>query len=154
MVELLVTIAIIVILAGAATGVGAYVLRSAKKARAQAQLDTIETAISSFYEDWGYYPLRTDNGVQELDDGIEASAPKFWDLNEGLVDPNGRPYVKWEDSGFARKEASGRVYFVDPWDRPFRYQVPGSNNQEMYDLWSTGPDGTSGNSDDITNWGE
>ncbi|MCP4592898.1 MAG: hypothetical protein GY842_19350 [bacterium] len=40
----------------------------------------------------------------------------------------------------------------DPWGRRYEYQCPGEHNQERYDLWSVGPDGTSGTADDIGNW--
>jgi len=43
---------------------------------------------------------------------------------------------------------------VDPWRRPYKYKSPGTHNTEDYDLYSLGPDGQEGNSDDITNWEE
>ena len=48
---------------------------------------------------------------------------------------------------------------VDAWGNPMRYQpwkglTPAKNahNVDSYDLWSAGPDGIFGNSDDINNW--
>ena len=41
----------------------------------------------------------------------------------------------------------------DPWGNPYIYQFPGTHNQAMYDLSSSGPDGQEGNEDDIANWG-
>ncbi len=40
----------------------------------------------------------------------------------------------------------------DPWGNPYLYQYPGKHNPTGYDLWSAGPDGKSGTSDDIGNW--
>ena len=40
----------------------------------------------------------------------------------------------------------------DPWDNDYNYQSPGERNARSYDLWSSGPDGQSGNEDDIGNW--
>ena len=40
----------------------------------------------------------------------------------------------------------------DPWGNAYLYTYPGVNNPQSYDLWSSGPDGTSGGGDDITNW--
>jgi general secretion pathway protein G len=40
----------------------------------------------------------------------------------------------------------------DRWGRPFRYRAPGIRNPGPYDLWSAGPDGVDGTSDDIGNW--
>lgn len=41
---------------------------------------------------------------------------------------------------------------VDPWGNPYLYSYPGKHNPNGYDLWSAGPDGKSGTSDDIGNW--
>ncbi len=40
----------------------------------------------------------------------------------------------------------------DPWGNDYVYQHPGRNNTHSYDLFSRGPDGVAGTSDDITNW--
>jgi general secretion pathway protein G len=40
----------------------------------------------------------------------------------------------------------------DPWGNPYLYQFPGKHNSTGYDLWSAGPDGKSGDQDDIGNW--
>jgi len=40
----------------------------------------------------------------------------------------------------------------DPWGEPFQYRFPGQKNPDSYDVWSKGPDKTSGTSDDIGNW--
>lgn len=41
---------------------------------------------------------------------------------------------------------------IDPWRRPYRYKSPGAHNTEDYDLYSSGPDGQEGTSDDVINW--
>ncbi len=40
----------------------------------------------------------------------------------------------------------------DPWKNPYQYQFPGTRSNKGYDVWSMGPDGTSGTADDIGNW--
>jgi general secretion pathway protein G len=40
----------------------------------------------------------------------------------------------------------------DPWKNPYLYMYPGKHSTVSYDLWSAGPDGVSGNADDIGNW--
>jgi len=40
----------------------------------------------------------------------------------------------------------------DPWGNPYNYKYPGTQNSDGYDLWSSGPDGSSGTADDIGNW--
>ena len=42
---------------------------------------------------------------------------------------------------------------VDPWRKPYKYKSPGTHTED-YDLYSLGPDGQEGNSDDVTNWEE
>ncbi len=41
---------------------------------------------------------------------------------------------------------------VDSWGNAYLYSFPGKHNPTGYDLWSAGPDGKSGDSDDIGNW--
>lgn len=40
----------------------------------------------------------------------------------------------------------------DAWGTPLGYACPGPHHPQAYDLWSFGPDRTSGTGDDITNW--
>ncbi|MCB1127782.1 MAG: type II secretion system protein GspG, partial [Verrucomicrobiae bacterium] len=41
---------------------------------------------------------------------------------------------------------------LDPWGNGYLYEYPGRRNPAGYDLASNGPDGRSGNEDDIGNW--
>ncbi len=40
----------------------------------------------------------------------------------------------------------------DPWGRAYNYKYPGTQNEDSYDLSSSGKDGTEGTQDDVTNW--
>jgi general secretion pathway protein G len=40
----------------------------------------------------------------------------------------------------------------DPWKNSYLYMYPGKHSTVSYDLWSAGPDGKSGDADDIGNW--
>ena len=40
----------------------------------------------------------------------------------------------------------------DPWGNLYHYVHPGSHSQQDYDLYSSGPNGVEGDSDDIGNW--
>lgn len=42
---------------------------------------------------------------------------------------------------------------TDPWGNPYQYRVPGVRNKKGFDLWSMGPDGVSGTTDDILGGG-
>ncbi len=41
---------------------------------------------------------------------------------------------------------------LDPWGNPYHYSYPGTHNPSRYDVWSSGPNGTSDDADDIGNW--
>ncbi|MFH0856103.1 MAG: type II secretion system major pseudopilin GspG [Candidatus Omnitrophota bacterium] len=43
---------------------------------------------------------------------------------------------------------------LDPWGKLYIYKAPGDHNQDGYDLYSLGPDGQEGTTDDISNWSE
>ena len=40
----------------------------------------------------------------------------------------------------------------DPWGSDYQYAVPGSRTNRGFEIWSSGPDGISGNDDDIGSW--
>ena len=52
------------------------------------------------------------------------------------------------------KESGGvPAGFLDPWGNPWRYRSGSRDNMNpTFDLWSPGPDGVDGTSDDIRNW--
>lgn len=69
-------------------------------------------------------------------------------LNDLLDKPNDDAIAeKWAGPYLADKQM-----LIDPWGRPYVYQVPGDHNETKYDLYSLGVDGIDGNDDDITNW--
>ncbi|MDD4028696.1 MAG: type II secretion system protein GspG [Caldisericia bacterium] len=75
LVELLITIGIIIIIAGVAVPqVAGYINRS-KSARAKMDLSTISTAIKCFYTDWGRYPSSLNDllGIDTTDDAVNTS---------------------------------------------------------------------------------
>ncbi|MCP5045480.1 MAG: type II secretion system major pseudopilin GspG [bacterium] len=45
-----------------------------------------------------------------------------------------------------------REALTDPWEAQFIYVSPGAKNPHGVDISSAGPDGQSGNEDDVTNW--
>lgn len=96
-------------------------------ARTDVQVN-IPTALDLYELDNGFYPS-TEQGLAALRSApATAPVPQNW---------NG-PYLK-------RKP-------VDPWANPYRYEFPGRNNADGYDLYSFGKDGVEGGKDDIVNW--
>ena len=70
---------------------------------------------------------------------------------EALVSrPSGNPPAKnWNKDGYLKKLP------VNPWGNPYQYESPGQHNQNSFDLWSWGSDGSPGGDGtgaDIGNW--
>jgi general secretion pathway protein G len=126
--EILVTIAIIGLLATLAIMNLGGVHENAEKAAARLMVnESIKMAIGVYRMSEGGYPS-TAEGLQAL---VAAPAGK----------PNWRgPYIE-----------KGRMP-NDPWGEPYQYQSPGQHNKDTYDVWSKGPDKQSGTADDIGNW--
>ena len=100
---------------------------SARNTAARTDISQMDTALDAFEVDNGRYPT-TDEGLKHLTTPIpNAKDPTKW------------PYLK-------------RPVGNDPWGRPYQYRNPGQNNTNGYDLFSMGPDGQEGGTDDITNW--
>lgn len=128
LIELLLVLVILTVLA--AVVVPKFTRRSeqARITAARADIANIELALDAFEIDNGRYPT-----TQE---GLTALVQQPPDL------PNWRgPYLK-------------RGAPKDPWGNPYQYRCPGQYNTDGYDLFSFGPDGQEGTSDDITNWSE
>jgi general secretion pathway protein G len=69
-------------------------------------------------------------------------------LQDLINKPNdARAAEKW--SGPYLKDANA---LSDPWGNELRYAAPGKHNSDSFDIWSIGPDGQDGTSDDIGNW--
>lgn len=98
----------------------------ARRARAQADVQAnIALALDLFELDIGRYPT-SEEGLAAL-----RSQPANASNWRG-------PYLKQDP--------------IDPWGRAYRYLFPGTKNPQDYDLFSVGPDGAEGPSDDIGNW--
>jgi general secretion pathway protein G len=63
-----------------------------------------------------------------------------------LLTPPGHAADRW------RGPYASEAELLDSWHRPYQYRRPGLHNPGRYDLWTMGPDGQNGTSDDIGNW--
>ena len=97
----------------------------ARKTATKTQIASFSTALNVFEMDNGYYP-RGSEGLNQL---IEAP----------------RDAQNWKGPYLDKIP-------LDPWGSPYFYEYPGRNSPNSYDLSSPGPDGQSGNEDDITSW--
>ena len=124
LIELLLVLVILAVLA--AIVVPKFTGRSeqARKTAATTGISNISGALNNFEVDAGRFPT-TDEGLQAL--LTKPANVTAW---------NG-PYLD-------------RIP-VDPWDHPYVYRCPGTNNTSGFDLLSMGPDGHEGGGDDIDN---
>ena len=85
---MLIVVAILVILASAASIAFFRYLEDAKVGRAKADMKTIETAINTYYATNSQWPPQQQGGLQ-------AIAPLLTQGQQGLLDPWGNPY-QWQ----------------------------------------------------------
>lgn len=126
LVELLIVVTILGILVAMVAPRLAGRTEQARVARAEADVrGNLPLALDLFELDTGRYPT-TEEGLAAL--RSEPADAENW---RG-------PYLKQEPK--------------DPWNRPYEYLRPGTKNTQDFDLFSMGPDGAGGTSDDIGNW--
>jgi general secretion pathway protein G len=100
----------------------------AKITAAHTDISNIGLMLDTFEIDCGRYPT-TEEGLRAL-----------IDQPGGLTGWHG-PYVE-------------RGVPKDQWGNPYVYRYPGQHNVNGYDLYSFGPDGQEGGTDDIDNWSQ
>jgi general secretion pathway protein G len=127
LVELLLVLVILGILAAIVVPKFTGRTEQARNTAAHTQIATFGTALDAFEVDTGHYP-KGKNGLLDL-----IQQPRDAQNWKG-------PYLKRD------------TIPNDPWEHPYIYECPGKHNPNSYDLSSMGPDGRSGNDDDIANW--
>ncbi len=126
LVEIMLVVAIIGILAALVIPKIAGKSEQARETAAMADIKGgIKSALDQYDVDLGFYP-------QNLQDLIAAPSRNAAHWHGPYFDPAVLP--------------------TDPWSNPYQYAYPGKHNPTSYDLWSSGPDGKSGDADDIGNW--
>ncbi len=148
LVEMLVTITIIVILAGLSLGGFKYVTTKQANAQAEIQIKLLESAIEEYKGDNGEYPK------QDL--GSSSTNSLYLALyRQGVQDPdNKKIYVAQLDpennkQGWTEGNGDG-VKLIDPWGSEYIYRNPGTLNPD-FDLISKGQDGAESTPDDQHN---
>jgi general secretion pathway protein G len=130
LVELMMTILIIIIIAGIGTYTMRLAITKSKISRAKAEIKAMELALEEYKIDHGQY-RPSSGGSTELWNALRGS-PKIYFARDPVQD-SGPP-------------------ILDPFGNEYQYRAPGANNTASFDLWSRGPDGVEGTDDDITNW--
>lgn len=131
LIEILVVVAIIGLLAGLFISNTDKIFGQSQEVVARVFVrDSLKTSLVRYKIDLGGYPTTAE--------GLQA-----------LLTPPGDGADRWRGPYV---EVSGNRLPVDPWGEPYQYQYPGTHNKDGYDLFSKGPDKTSGTADDIGNW--
>lgn len=138
--ELLVVIAVIAILSGILLPAAMQVWRKAYVKKAEAAISALEVAINMYKTDIGDYP--DDSGGADCGTLVTALTTATGSKWHG-------PYMSF------KKDEIVSGSFVDPWGAAYVYDKgPTYGNQNSYNLYSKGPDGTGNgtDTDDIKNW--
>jgi len=125
LIEMLLVLVILATLAAIVIPKFAGRSQQAKVTQAISQIGSFKLALDTFEVDNGYYPR---------------------DLTALVAPPSGMNVNDWKGP-YLEKGVP-----LDPWGNPYVYEYPGRRNLNGFDLMSPGPDGRSGNEDDITNW--
>lgn len=134
LIEVITVIAIIIILIGLLSPALRRAREQAIIEKARAMVGSLEVALSMYYMDYGAYPAEV---------GGSNNFANTLGTKSGLYGP----YIEFKGGEYSGNAA------IDPWENAYRFdKTSPPNNTASFDLWSAGPDGTSGNSDDITNW--
>ncbi|MCY2931848.1 MAG: type II secretion system major pseudopilin GspG [Planctomycetota bacterium] len=127
LIELLLVMAILAALAAIVVPNLTGRAKDAQIQRASLDIKNIGTAIKSFQIDCSNLPAK---------------------LEDLLVQPSDVPPGKWKGPYLEQETELPK----DPWGNQYKYVNPGSHNTHGFDLYSFGPDGQDGGSDDIDNW--
>jgi len=136
----LIEIMAVVLIIGMLSGiVGFAVFQQVDKARvvtAKTQINRLESSLELYNMDNGRFPTS--------EQGLEAL----------ISEPSSAPEpVSYQPGGYLK----GGELPLDPWGNEFQYESPGSNNENSFDLWSLGKDGTPGGDGlnaDLGNWSD
>lgn len=118
--ELVVTIGIIVALAGIIMPAMSIIRNNGREAEASGEIVQLDTALMAFFTDNGYYP---GPGLQQM-----------------VTDLKGTYF------SFDAKRLDGNTY-KDQWDKPYLYISPGVVSPKGYDLYSMGLLASNGGAD-------
>jgi general secretion pathway protein G len=124
--EVLLVLVILVILGSMAVGMFTGVQEQAEKDAARSEVAVLKKQVQLYRQQLSQYPSSLQDLIVQP---TNLSKPERWSK---LLDANEVP--------------------TDPWGNQYQYQVPGKVNVDSFDVWSMGPDQTSGSEDDIGNW--
>ena len=161
-IELLVTMSIILILAGLILATGQYAQIAAKRSRAGAEMVGLSTALENYKTDNGVYPIDTVNATTNSLDprtmlnptAVQYTAASLFLYKQLSGDPVGNR-TPTEKSYFTfrpgmllpENQSDGVTAIVDPFGYSYGYSTAGQTDptrgyNPTFDLWSTAGTGT------------
>jgi type II secretory pathway pseudopilin PulG len=162
-IELLVTITIILVLAGLILATSGYVRTKAKRSRAGAEIAAISAALENYRADNGTYPTDTANGTSNALDArtmfnpaaVQYTAASFFLYQELSGDsagnrvPTGKSYFSFQPNMLLPADQAQAVTAIaDPFGHSYGYSTanqanPSKGYNPTFDLWSTAGSGLS-----------
>ena len=156
--ELLVTIAIIVILAGILIGGLGYAGRRADQVKTIAAIQELSAALEAYRAEKGFYPPCTTPDIPVKFYRKDGTLRLYLGDNNRdylFVDKQGKAFLEINLGTTATTKDRAEEY-TDAWGNALCYQCPGIHNKAAFDLYSYGPDKKSSTDDekldDIANW--
>jgi prepilin-type N-terminal cleavage/methylation domain-containing protein len=156
-IELLVTITIILVLAGLILATSGYVQTKAKRSRAEAEIAAISAALENYKADNGTYPTDSANGTTNALDArtmfnptaVQYAASSVFLYRElggdpaGNRVPTGKSYFSFQPNMLSPADQAQAVTAIaDPFGHSYGYSTayqanPSKGYNPTFDLWST-----------------
>lgn len=123
LIEVIITIGILLILVAVVTPQFIGYLNRSKSARAMMEMQSLRTALQSYYADWGEYP----SSLESLkgSDGSDINKAGNFSLTgvQGPID-------------YIEKDLPQDIFWTDETNKIYKYKASASGNQAV--LWSNG----------------
>jgi general secretion pathway protein G len=128
LIEILTVMGIIALLVSMILGAGVLARQKAQRAKAMTEIQKMHGALQEYKLQYKRFGAA----------GIWAGYPYPTTAGQDATGLKGTAVTNWLPQGFA---------FKDPWQRPYQYLY--TAGEEVYQLYSEGPDGRGGTEDDI-----
>jgi prepilin-type N-terminal cleavage/methylation domain-containing protein len=159
LIEIMVVIVILTILAGIVVGAAKYAHVKAATSRAQAEIAAMETALESYKNDNGIYPITPPPYIRPVNTlaPVYANSPTLYTALAGGPG-NPKTYFTFKANQIQPVLSDlTKTNIVDPFGHLYNYYCTrppqaDQNNPTSFDLWSYGPAGVNGDPNMITNW--
>lgn len=173
LIELMATVALIVLLAGLALSTMVHHFAKAKRQKAIAQIQRLESALEGFKSDMGCYPAVLTDGNEYFGSTVmdKTKRSSLIEALSGFDKNKNKIATYWDDANwhgpyleFKKSELDSYGEMIDPWRAPYLFDGSSSGrdlmNKSGIDIISTGPDrewdssneNSSKNDDNVCNW--